>query len=433
MLRAPYARYLILVATLAAGAAGCSSSSNSGSGQGGGNGVQPTGATGSGAAGSGNGANAGNTSASGGIASSTGGAGTGAASSTGGTTSTGTACHGVAYTPDAGGGQGGICAGIQAETESSKIDMYIMMDRTQSMEQPTQCDTNDVCISTRWKDLKAAVQTYVGINQDVRVGLQFFNHTGSSNQPTVDCDPTMYSTPAVEIGDVATTGPQIVTALDAIVLGGQTPSVPALQGAITHARAWQVQNPTRQTVVLLVTDGLATQCDTSATVFAQTATDGMSGDPPIRTYVVGVSVGLNHFTMDSVAAAGGSTKAFLVEDTNTTQGLIDALATVTSNPLKCEYSVPPKPDPLHDLSYDLVQVIHTPATGPDEEVPYAKNRGGCGTQHGGWYYDVQPPPPDDTTSPRPSKIIMCPCTCASLNVGKLQIMYGCHPTVSGLG
>jgi hypothetical protein len=109
---------------------------------------------------------------------------------------------------------------------------------------------------------------------------------------------------------------------------------------------------------------------------------------------------------------------------------VNALKRVTANPLPCEYTIPANPNPLEAIDYGLVQVLHTPATGPTEEVPYAVRRSGCGTLHGGWYYDLVPS--SDPLAAKPSRIIMCPCTCASLDVGTLEIRYGCQPTPAGV-
>jgi hypothetical protein len=436
MPRLPFAQSLLLAGLVALGA-GCSSSSNSDSGQGGGNGVPTTGATGSGAGGSGAAAS---TTGGAPIIDTYGGTNTGASSATGGLSATGgtwtlaSACPGIAYDPDAGtAGGGGACAGTEREVESSKLDIYIMMDRTQSMDYGSQCDANDACASTRWADLTAAVQAFVEdpqvLAQGVRAGIQFFSQTGGYNNNATDCNSDVYATPAVEIAPLADNGPLIMQAIANTFPSGETPSVPALQGAIQHAYDWQVANPIRQTVVLLVTDGLPTMCDQTDAAFTGAAAAGMALDPPIRTYIVAVSVGANKFTLNSVAKYGGSTEAFLVDNTQPSD-LVNALKRVTANPLPCEYTIPSNPNPREAIDYGKVQVLHTPATGPTEEVPYTIRRGGCGTANGGWYYDVVPT--DDPLAAKPSKILLCPCSCASMDVGTIEIFYGCQPTPGGV-
>jgi hypothetical protein len=89
----------------------------------------------------------------------------------------------------------------------------------------------------------------------------------------------------------------------------------------------------------------------------------------------------------------------------------------------CEYLLPFPPGPPDVIRYDLVQVLRTPVDSPTEEVAYATTRGGCSAAYGGWYYDVLP------SMGTPSKIITCPCTCASLATGTVDIVYGCRPQV----
>jgi hypothetical protein len=395
-----------LPALLLGAAAACSSSSNNSSGgpAGGTHGYSYTGGTGNDTGGT-------------------------SSSSSGGSPNTGLGptCPGLPYVQSA----ADACTGTGASVEASKLDVYILMDRTQSMDQSTQNGT-----STRWRDLKAAVESFVVnpqvIAQDVHAGIQFFSLTGGFNNST-DCVAANYANPAVEIAPLTQNGQQIITAIEGITPSGETPSIPALQGAVQHAVQWQARHLDRQTIVLLVTDGFPTMCaDQTDTSFIAAAAGGLASDPPVRTYVVGVSVGANRFRLQDIATSGGSPQAYLVEDANAQQGLSDALMNITRNPLPCEYPVPPPPTGLLAISYDLVQVTHTNTAGKTEEVPYATTRGGCSDAYGGWYYNIMPPAPNDTTSPKPESIIMCPCTCASFGAGTVNIYLGCHPQITGL-
>jgi hypothetical protein len=90
----------------------------------------------------------------------------------------------------------------------------------------------------------------------------------------------------------------------------------------------------------------------------------------------------------------------------------------------CDYQIHfPPPDAT---VYGLIQVLRTPVDGPQEEVPYSPTRGGCSDGYGGWYYDASP------SEGTPAKIILCPCTCASLGSGTLGLYSGCHPTIVGV-
>jgi hypothetical protein len=349
--------------------------------------------------------------------------GTSSGDTGGGTTLGGPSCPGLPYQPNQA-TDSGVCTGTGASAEPSQLDIYIMQDRTQSMETATTAG------STRWLDLKTAVEAFVTnpdvIAQDIHVGIQFFSLTGGFQNAT-DCVADNYAVPAVEIGPLGTTGPQIISAIEAMYPSGETPSIPALQGAVKHAVTWQAAHPNRQTVVLLVTDGFPTMCDDmSDTGFKAAAAAGLASSPPVETYVVGISVGANVFRLRDLAVAGGSGQPFLVEAATAVRDLNNALMSITRNPLPCVFDIPATVNPLQGISYDQVQVLHTPSSGTTEEVPYATTRGGCSAAYGGWYYDV---PPNVGT---PSQIIMCPCTCSSFGAGTVDIYVGCHPIIVGL-
>jgi hypothetical protein len=352
-------------------------------------------------------------------------AGSAAVNPTGGQTSSGgstslpsSACPGLPYVPAAGGagGGGGICAGVIVEAKALDLDLYIMMDRSDSMLNLTATGFS------RWHDVELAVEEFIATPDAaaIRMGIQFFSLDGGYND-TLDCNPSNYATPAVEIGELATTGSQIAAAIGGIQPSGLTPSIPALLGAVEHARNWAAGNPpTRATAVLLVTDGFATQCsDQSDQSLMDAALAGMANDPPIRTYVIGVNVGAGKFRLDGIASNGGTGQAYLTDDTDLTHGLVTALRSITNDPLKCEYQLPKPANPLQEVDPALVQVVHTLGTNVQEEVPYATTRGGCSPAYGGWYYDNQT---------APTKLIMCPCTCSGFAAGRLDILVGCKPT-----
>jgi hypothetical protein len=339
----------------------------------------------------------------------------------GGTTATGglptfdAVCSGLPFVDSEG------CAGKIAELEPSRVDVYLMLDRTQSMLAATQNGS-----STRWADLGAGLEQFVSdpevLARDIRMGIQFFSVTGGFDHGR-DCAASSYAAPAVEIGPVAQNGLELVSAARARVPSGETPSVAALEGAVRHAIAWQAENPTRQTIVLYVTDGMPTMCDdqTDASLLAATVA-GIANDPPIRTYVVVVSVGADMFRLRDLANVGGSAEPYLVEDADATAGFHAALSTITQGALPCEYQIPGSSNPLEGLDYAALRMLYTqPSSSQLLEVPYVTTRDGC--SYGGWYYDVAP------NVGTPSQIIMCPCTCASLGAGSSVYAYvGCsHP------
>jgi hypothetical protein len=124
-----------------------------------------------------------------------------------------------------------------------------------------------------------------------------------------------------------------------------------------------------------------------------------------------------------LAAVGGSAEPYLLEDPGVMQGFLEALGSITHSPFSCEYEAPGPLDPLMPFPYDQLVMLYTPGGAEALEMPRVATSADCG--YGGWYYDV--PPSTDPNAPPPSKIILCPCSCAALGGGSHVYAYlGCH-------
>ena len=271
---------------------------------------------------------------------------------------------------------------------------------------------------TRWEALRDAVQGFVEdpAAAEVRMGLGFFSLTGSANDD-LDCDVAGYAEPSVPIGLLSDIGPDLLAAIDDTAPAGLTPTVPALEGAISYAQAWATDNPERATLVVLVTDGYPTQCNSAPEAIATAAKDGYESPQHIRTFVIGVG-DVAKFNLDNYARAGGTRKAFLTDAGDITTTFVDALGNISNRDLACEYQIPTPPAGMK-LDPTKVQVVYTPATGSPEEVPSITSLAACANNpNGGWYYDH----PAD-----PSKITVCPCTCARFQAGHVDVRLGCKP------
>ncbi|HKO90128.1 MAG TPA: hypothetical protein VJU61_03185, partial [Polyangiaceae bacterium] len=77
----------------------------------------------------------------------------------------------------------------------------------------------------------------------------------------VQCNSLSYTAPAVEIGSVSVRAAEIEQALAARPARGSNATVPAFEGALSHAQAWAVAHPEQTVLVLLATDGLPAVCD----------------------------------------------------------------------------------------------------------------------------------------------------------------------------
>jgi hypothetical protein len=311
------------------------------------------------------------------------------------------------------GGEAEACSGVSVEAEAVPVDLFIMMDRSQSMG-----FTIEGSNTTRWEALRDAVESFAldAGAADIRAGIGFFSLSGGGDD-ALDCDASSYAEPAVPIGLLSDVGPDLVAAMDEITPAGLTPTVPALEGAISYAQSWATDHPDRATLVVLVSDGYPTQCGKAPEAISAAAQAGYESDQHIRTFVIGVG-DVAKFNLDNYARAGGTAKAFLTDAGDVTSSFVEALNNISNRDLDCEYKIPEPPAGMK-LDTNKVQVIYTPASGSPEEVPSVTSLAACAdAKNGGWYYDM----PGD-----PSKITVCPCTCARFQAGHVDVRLGCKP------
>lgn len=343
---------------------------------------------------------------------------------------------------------GQVCRGTAKELEPSQLDMLIMVDRTMSMtyclsegsEYRTRCADPNSTEPSRWKVLQQGLQTFLDKVEAMpsilrpRLGLGYFGYKGTTTGAVDDpeCLAATYATPKVGIQDYTTARPALTQSMTelGVALGGQTPWQPSLQGALQYAQQWQIANPMRVTVVLFVTDGYPTECDVDMNNIVETVgeyywgfkgTYNTVGSPNIRTFILGLGsevAGANRYNLDDVASAGGTVQATIAGDVAGINAFADGLANITNAPVQCDFAIPPAPDG-QIFNPELVQVIYSPYVGQKQEIPRAASLGGCGSDHGGWYFD-------DST--KPTKVILCPCSCADLGAGSVSVAFGCRPT-----
>jgi hypothetical protein len=305
------------------------------------------------------------------------------------------------------------CSGVSVEAEAVPVDLFIIMDRSQSMGFTVEGST-----ITRWEALRDAVESFAldPAVAEIRAGIGFFSISGVGND-ALDCDAASYAEPVVPIGLLPEVGGDLVAAMDDTVPAGLTPTVPALEGAISYAQSWATDNPERATLVVLVSDGYPTQCEAGPEGISAAAQAGYESDQHIRTFVIGVG-DVAKFNLDNYARAGGTTKAFVTDAGDVTQSFVEALNNISNRDLACEYQIPTPPEGMK-LDTKKVQVIYTPASGSAEEVPNIPSLAACAdSNNGGWYYD---------DPGNPSKITVCPCTCARFQAGHVDVRLGCKP------
>jgi hypothetical protein len=256
-----------------------------------------------------------------------------------------------------------------------------------------------------------------------------------------DCSTATYAAPAVAIAPLPGSRDGLVKVIQASTPqdGAQTPTGPALTGAIQQAKAWAMDHPDHQVVAVLATDGepsLKTKGDLCATVtnadiqaVVDEAAAGLSMPPNISTFVIGVvspedAASGAPAVLNAIAKAGGTTQAFIVATMGDVQQQFrDALNKIRASGLSCDLAVP-QAEAGKTLDYGEVNVSFDNGMGATDLLSWPDVTG-CGAE-GGWYYDVAPA--DGT----PKRIVACPTTCADFektDMGSVQIKLGCKTRV----
>ncbi len=255
--------------------------------------------------------------------------------------------------------------------------------------------------------------------------------TSSVCMNATSCEAGAYAKPQVAIAPLSANGGQIASAMQGLSPEGNTPTGPALAGAIDHAKSRAAQYPDHKVVVVLATDGLPTSCDpTGISQVAQIASQGNQGSPAVGTFVIGVfgpKDGNAPKNLDAIAQAGGTQKAFIVDTTqDVAKQFREALDTITGTALPCEYKVP-VPAGGEALDFGKVNVKFTKG-GSSAYVGYVASSAQCDSTHGGWYYDSDP-----AKGGSPKRMVMCPATCDAFKAtrtGSVDILMGCQ-TLTG--
>jgi hypothetical protein len=307
-------------------------------------------------------------------------------------------------TGGAGGGVPGGCGGDVYRAEARELDMYIMMDRSGSMLIPFLIDL--------WTPIGQALGTFVTLPEaaGIGVGIQFFGLQDDS------CDVNVYAQPAAAIGLLPGNAPAVQQAIVSNVpTFGQTPTLPALTGAIQHARGWAQQNPAKKVIVVLATDGSPNACNSTVESVSQIAQEGMNGSPSIPTYVIGIG---NIAGLNQIAQAGGTGQALVVDADPqiASQQFVDAMNAIRGAALPCDYGIPAggTPDKVN-LSFD--------EGGAPVFVPNVGDASRCDPATGGWYYD---------NAASPQRILTCTATCdrfKSSATAQVNVVLGCDTVV----
>ena len=223
------------------------------------------------------------------------------------------------------------------------------------------------------------------------------------------CDIPRYAAPAVAISAASTRSGELIASLRAQAPQGQTPTGPALNGALDQARAWAATNPGRQVVTVLATDGFPTVCEPlEISDIADVASEAVEGDRPVRTFVIGVFGnadlgGDGQQRLDTIARAGGTDRAIVINTAgNVAEDFLEALNVIRNTAVSCEFQL----SDAAGLDFDSVNLQVTSATGTSAELFNVGDRSACGNDDQGWYYERD-------AAGTPTQITVCPSTCAT--------------------
>lgn len=301
------------------------------------------------------------------------------------------------------------CAAASIEAKITPLAMYIMFDKSGSM--------ND---GGKWTAASSALKSFF---QDpgaagLEVALRFFPE-GNCDGST--CDVNACATPKVDAGpltaDPAATDPQekaLVKAVNDTIPAGNTPMFAALKGAVKWAGDFQAANTDHKTVVILVTDGEPNGCITDTNQIANEAEVGFANG--IMTFAIGLE-GSNVNTINKIAAKGGSTEGFFIGNSGGTEtALLAALEEIRGKAIACELQIP-EPE-MGELNPDKVNVTFTPGGGVEKTIGHVDDESQCGAASA-WYYD---------DPQNPTRIILCPDTCEAVqgdDAATINIQLGC--------
>jgi Mg-chelatase subunit ChlD len=243
------------------------------------------------------------------------------------------------------------------------------------------------------------------------------------------CSTQDYATPAVPVAPLPGVAAAVMSSMAAHQPQGNTPTAAALEGAIEGASSHARTNPGHSVVVVLATDGIPDECTpTAINGIAQIAAWGRGSTPSIKTFTVGVftpqDVSSGTAALDSIAASGGTSSAFIVNSStqNVEQLFSSALTTIRGASLPCSYLVPSPDGGVAD--FHKLNVQYTAGTGAVTTIPYVESLGQCNPGSGGWYYDADP-----ADGGVPSEILVCPATCSAFGgdaKGRVDVVLGCQ-------
>lgn len=324
------------------------------------------------------------------------------------------------------GGSGGqvACAQATAEAKLIPLSIFVAVDQSGSMISDNKWDNVKSAFTSFFQDPNAA-----GIGVALRFWPDPYDFSNPNppiacnNAADFACGPAVVAAceePEVDVGPLSDPVhvQKLIAAFNAHKPDGSTPTSAALDGATKWAAKYIYQhNHTEQAIVLLVTDGEPTTCNTDPLAINAIAAKALSGGG-VLTFAVGLFAA-NNATMDGIAAAGGTGSAFIIAPGMGPGALLAALKQIQANSLACSFAMPLPPNPNDEIDLQKVDVNYTPSGGGvKSKFPQVSGASACNAA-GGFYYD---------NPIKPTTINLCPSSCAKVQTdsgAKIDIFLGC--------
>ena len=329
--------------------------------------------------------------------------GTGASGTTTVSASSGATGGAGASGGEGGAGGEGACTSVSETAAPIPLDLIIILDRSGSMQ------------GVKWTGTKSALSSFFDdpASEGIAVGMVYF----PTIKPFADvCSELSYKLLDVPIDTLPENSFALTNSMPANATGGTTPTHAALKGALMAATAYQDANPEHKVNVVLATDGDPNGCEEvdidDIADLAKSARD-YNG---VHTYVIGVE-GSVLPNLHKIAKAGGTEAAYDV--TVDISEFAETMDEIRSSALACEFGIPPPPGG-EVLVPDEVNFTYTPGgTDMPVTIPRAQDLADCGDEPG-WYYDF---------NPSPTKIILCPASCTTVQndaEAAVAVAFGCQ-------
>lgn len=316
--------------------------------------------------------------------------------------------------PGTGGGAPDLaaCSTASVEAEVVPVTFLFLIDRSGSMKE-----------ASRWTKTREAFKGFFesSENSGLQVALRMWPaplpEGADPDSYEAICDPELYAKPTVDVGPLSSDmhRTSLLNAFDTIEPSGDTPMSAALEGAVAWADARiKAGSEPEQPVIVLMTDGQPTSCNTNILKIAEMA-ETLHETSGVPTYAVGLH-GAWEETIDAIAKAGGTTEGFFVDDGDVESELKATLQSINRQRLSCELTIPASTS-SDAIDFERVNVVLS-IGGKDETLSNVPSSSSCG-EGLSWYYD---------NPSAPTRIQLCPAACTGAQnrkEAKLDVVLGC--------